>query len=396
MPDILFVILDACLTLETSAVFQAQVVDQAVALRKLGHNVLILCAYKDMDQFQLVVGDKLRQEDVHVHMILDKGLFRNLFSFVGVLRSEILNCYSCTGYVRGVWGAMAIILSNPLRTMPYVYDVRGDIVDESFARGIARIRFLLIIILEKLSLRRARYVTSVTNHLASIVRNRAMLKVSPIVIPSCVDINLFSFDEMKRLSRRRQLGYSDNDIVFVYSGGLSHYQMIPEMLLLWQGMFAATLNVKFLLLINSDIQYNSSYLECFSDFADRLQIMNLQRSEVFGSLIAADIGFLLRENRELNSSASPVKFAEYLAAGLSVVSSPCVGDISDLIVNRQIGVLVDPKNTECGIDRVEKYLQKYKLNQLRYRLNSLNLAKESYSWHSHQKLYDVLYGQSIK
>ena len=49
--DVLAVILDAGLTVDNSAVFQSQVIDQLVALKEMGYQVGLLCVYSDKDIF---------------------------------------------------------------------------------------------------------------------------------------------------------------------------------------------------------------------------------------------------------------------------------------------------------------------------------------------------------
>jgi glycosyltransferase involved in cell wall biosynthesis len=391
--DILFVILDVELMIENSSVFQAQVVDQAAALRRMGYTVAILCAFRNEDQFNMVAGNKLESIGVRTILVRDRGLWKNIFVFTYEIGKLKANYYVRNGYVRSFWAAFPIILSNPARILPYTYDVRGDIIDESIQRGSNKHRFFVIQLLERLSLRRARYVSCVTNRLANIITQRARLDVNPIVIPSCIDLNSFLFDESRRIRRRVELGYSADDIVIVYSGGLSNYQMIPEMLALWRRLAATNFALRFLMLINSDprsLARSSGDLEALGD---RLQIMKLQRTEVFETLNSADIGFLLRETRELNATASPVKFAEYLAAGLSVVSSPGVGDLSNLIIDQHLGILISPMSAETAVDKVSDFLNRYREDRLIYQKRSLQLARQHYNWEAHNNSFFQLYGK---
>ena len=47
--DILAVILDVGLTVDNSAVFQSQVIDQMIALKKMGYESWPLCVYSDKE-----------------------------------------------------------------------------------------------------------------------------------------------------------------------------------------------------------------------------------------------------------------------------------------------------------------------------------------------------------
>jgi glycosyltransferase involved in cell wall biosynthesis len=282
-----------------------------------------------------------------------------------------------------------------MRRISYVYDVRGDTIDESVARGRAPYRLYLIQMLETFALQRARYVTCVSNRLSSIIQSRARLKSLPEVIPSCIDLTDFSFSDEVRAARRSELGFSNEDIVFVYSGGMAAYQMLAEMIVLWRSVLRLNNNIKFLLMINSDPQSLECSLGSLDEFGSRIKILNLPRSKVFETLSAADIGFLLREDRALNATASPVKFAEYLAAGLAVVSSPGVGDISDRIIKRNIGVLVKPLKESPEVATLTKFIDEFNTNRVAFRNRSLLVVRENYGWPAYDNIYHKMYSNIV-
>jgi glycosyltransferase involved in cell wall biosynthesis len=200
-----------------------------------------------------------------------------------------------------------------------------------------------------------------------------------------------SFDQEKRLIRRAELGYKEGDIVFVYSGGMAQYQMIAEMLVLWREIFALNSSIKFLLMINSDPPSLEHSVGSLADFRDRLKILNLNRAEVYSTLSSADIGFLLRENRPLNANASPVKFAEYLAAGLAVISSPGIGDLSSKIVNQKLGALLKPSKEAPEVGALIEFIQVFAANRITFRNRALAVARQEYNWDVYEDTYNKLY-----
>ena len=391
----LFLILDVGLMIENSAVFQAQVVDQVLALKKLDYSVVVLCAFSDREKFQLAAGNKLNEYKVPVILISDRGLLINIIAFTSELIKLTQSRAVRQIYIRGFWAAFPILLASPMRRISYVYDVRGDTIDESVARGRAPHRLCLIQMLETFALQRARYVTCVSIRLSSIIQSRARLECLPDVIPSCIDLTDFLFSEEVRTVRRSELGYSDEDIVLVYSGGMAAYQMLAEMIVLWRSVLRLNNNIKFLLMINSDPQSLKCSLGSLDKFGSRIKILNLPRSKVFETLSAADIGFLLREDRALNATASPVKFAEYLAAGLAVVSSPGVGDISDRITNRNIGVLVKPLRESPEVTTLTKFIDEFNTNRVAFRNRSLLVVRENYGWLAYENIYHKMYSNIV-
>jgi len=63
----------------------------------------------------------------------------------------------------------------------------------------------------------------------------------------------------------------------------------------------------------------------------------IKPEDVHGFLCIADYGLLIREKNQTNGTASPVKFGEYLNAGLKVILSKNIGDFSDLVTSHNLG-----------------------------------------------------------
>jgi glycosyltransferase involved in cell wall biosynthesis len=66
----------------------------------------------------------------------------------------------------------------------------------------------------------------------------------------------------------------------------------------------------------------------------------VDRSQTPAYLSAADVGLSLIAPTPSEASASPIKNGEYLACGLPIVTTPRIGDYSDLIMREQLGVTV--------------------------------------------------------
>ena len=130
--------------------------------------------------------------------------------------------------------------------------------------------------------------------------------------------------------------------------------------------FLAIPKIKFLLLTNDDPHSHPLTIKEGKIFGERLIHRKLKREDVPLVLASCDIAFMLREDRPLNRSASPVKFPEYLAAGLAVVASPGIGDISNLIVDENLGVLVDPNDIVKSAFEIQNFLDDFELNGKEY------------------------------
>lgn len=388
--DILAVIFDIKLTLENSAVFQSQVGEQIRALQSFGFQVGLLAVSKDNALFDRVIGRSLREAGLSIYLVREGGFWGNIARMVRALRRIRRQREIRHAYVRGLWGPLLLALAHPLRRIRHVYDVRGDIGDEMRAVGTGALKRLLYLGLEGRGIRSADGVSAVTGFLAENVAKR-FRKSGVEVIPCNVDVETFRIPEEVIGERRRSLGIRPGEIVLAYSGGLSHYQQIPAMLQLWRRLLDEP-DLRFLLLTNDNPHSKPLVVGEVGDFGARLQFQSVPREEVVIMLSVASVGFMLRDSRELNNAASPVKFAEYLASGLAVVASPGTGDVSRHVEEYGVGILVDPADLDGGERKVRALLGNIRSGSGDFRARAKSLASSKYDWSAYRDAYRRLYG----
>ncbi len=385
--DVLYVIFDVGLTLENSAVFQSQVLDQLLAMHSFGLSVSLVAMYNDPGRFKELVGNKLDDREISFVALKAKNFASDFFSMALALRK--FKGSTRRAYVRGLWGPLLLKFANILNPIPYNYDVRGDLKDEFDAVQSSPFKQKIYLKLEAWGIRNASNITAVTKVLADKVSKEIGRNVT--VIPCCINYNLYNIDQASKTFNRERLGFGDDDIVFVYSGGLSHYQQVPAMLKLWAG-FINRNNIKFLLLTNEDPHSHPVTLNDLNQFGEKLTHLSVPRSDIPQILSLANIGFMLRDSRSLNNAASPVKFPEYLASGLAVAASPGTGDASGLIIAHQLGVLIDPLDLKAGTNQLNDFLINLLSNgQEVVAKKSRMIAKEYYDWSSFKELLLKLY-----
>ena len=81
-------------------------------------------------------------------------------------------------------------------------------------------------------------------------------------------------------------------------------------------------------------------------------VMSVTSDEVPQILAASDLGLLLRENSIVNAVASPVKFGEYMAAGIPLLISQGIGDYSDAVRDQGLGICVDIGTSDENLQRM--------------------------------------------
>lgn len=386
--DILFVLYDIGLHIENSAVFQSQVGDQMIALTSFGYSVALLTNYSDREKFE-AIAENYENAGIQVFSKSRQGILRDIIGLTKMLRVINSRFNVKKSYVRGLWGPLIITLASPFKKRKFIYDVRGDIKDEYInAKGYS-FKLTLYLLFEKFGVKRATRVTAVTNNLAGTISKRHSIYDPIRVIPCC--INEQNLDKTNTMILK-EYGFKEDQLIFVYSGGLSHYQQIPAMLELWS-MFLENERVRFLLLTNQDPHSHPTSVDSIDIFGERLVHLNLPRHQVIPLVSVCDLAFMLREDVPLNNSASPVKFAEYLLSGASIVSSPNIGDASQHIIDNKLGILIDPNDLDVGFQILNRYLNGYsKEMKIQIQKRAKSVLLNNYTWQSHKRIFNELYG----
>jgi len=159
------------------------------------------------------------------------------------------------------------------------------------------------------------------------------------VVGCAADSNMFFYDTKLRTNTRKVLNILDGEKVLIYSGGMAHYQLFPQIVELFSRLGN---DWKFIVLTTSlDMAHNS-----LSDIPkDRYILKSVKLDEVNDYLNAADVGVILREQDDLNRAASPTKYAEYCMSGLSIIYSSGIGDLDTY--NKKLNNEVEENDLDC-------------------------------------------------
>ena len=374
MIDFLYLLAEYGLTIDSSPVLEAQVFDRMIWQQKNGISTALVAVVGDQVDFQERFTPAFKDADVPYRSIPRSGMFTRLIRCARATRQLVKSNGARYVYVREPWSALAHQLAFPVGGPKLIYDMRGDVAAEARFRGTSGYRRWILERLTSRAIRHADSYAAVSSDAAEVLMNRyGASEVS--VIPSCVDISKFGRAAEQRDSIRRDLGVSESDVLLIYSGGSQKYQMLPQMFRLWESLAADT-SVHFLTLTHS---------RALDDLVsrlpeDRTTRMSVERDQVPGYLNAADIGFLLRAPHPLNAVASPIKFGEYLASGLSVVSSPGVGDISRIIEERDLGPLINADEPEISVDAVRGLIDNVRNHRIARSEVAREVAGDTYDW----------------
>lgn len=137
----------------------------------------------------------------------------------------------------------------------------------------------------------------------------------------------------------------------VYAGGTSGWQSFEKVVVLLRDLMHRQSNVEVLFLT----QNHKAIDELISEFPNRCTRKFVAHHQVQTILQTCDYGILIRDEKVTNKVASPVKFAEYLNAGLSVLISEHVGDFSAFVKQHQCGMIIHDSIPELqSLSEVDK------------------------------------------
>ncbi len=170
------------------------------------------------------------------------------------------------------------------------------------------------------------------------------------VIPNvCAPIE--ALDPGARDEGRRRLGIGPGEHALVYSGSLAAWQCAREALRLARGVSEEMPGCRFVLLTHDAAAGRELLAE---EGLPDAPVLSLTPEKTRALLPAFDLALLLRRDHLVNRVSSPVKFAEYLHAGLPVALTAGIGDASTTVERQGLGVLLPSPDDAGNAVRVAK------------------------------------------
>ena len=284
-------------------------------------------------------------------------LWLNSFLLFLVVLPSLLSKSVVVIHARGLQGAHVVLpMKEFFRKVRLICDVRG-IEAAEYEYNVLRTKNRLPNFFERFWVRR---LSSMARQ--SIIGSDAVFAVSKAMksafssdvlrlekkpweyVPCAVDVNRFSAALKDRDAKRREMGIQDR-VVVVYSGGLAAWQETASLARILSVMKRLEPRL-FFLGLSPDAEGLKKVLTASHLSAEDFKVISLPFNQIQNALVCGDLGLLIRTPHALNRVACPTKFAEYLAAGLHVVTTPAIDDVVDLIKKNPIGTLLENIDNE--------------------------------------------------
>jgi glycosyltransferase involved in cell wall biosynthesis len=172
------------------------------------------------------------------------------------------------------------------------------------------------------------------------------------VIPCCIDKNRFGAIESDGPVSTEQAAIRRKP-VFIYVGSLGGWYLTDEMIRFFRDAHKYDSQSFTRILTQRDVQKATSLLS--QDLSEKdFSVESAKFTEVPTHLKKADIAISFIKACYSKQSSSPTKIAEYLAAGLPIISNSGVGDLDGLIEGENVGVILKGFSEDDYADALEK------------------------------------------
>lgn len=390
-PHIVCILWELDSFLRNSAILKSQALGQMRYLLSLGARITIICSDPNPVSFMATFGARLKAEGFEVIAVGTRG-YANLLSLrdfkrqIGMLTDDLPIDYI---YMRNFWNILAI----PDKKVKVLFDLRGANQEETAFNSRSNWSVRLAIknkiysYFERKAILRADFLQCVSFPLKKYI-DEHFGRNDAAVVSSCFEEERFGQSRQCRENAREMLCIKKHEIVFMFLGGLAPYQEIDFMFAVWGKLATVVPRSKFIF-FTSDNNHGAVKVKLVDAGipVDRFIIRSIGYDEVPKFCAAGDFGFLLRQDIVLNHVASPVKFSEYLAAGLGVITSPNVGDISACVVDNRVGCLVEVGDVDSSVKRIVNLVGEFEKDPAAFSGHSQEIAHAKFRWGSYRDYY---------
>ena len=175
------------------------------------------------------------------------------------------------------------------------------------------------------------------------------------VVPCCVNTDLFRYDPQEREQARAELKIEPGHFVIVFSGSLGCGYGYSA-----RQVFETYRKLRFrrpcnLLLITPHPQDAREAMRNSDVPNDEVRLLTGRIEDVARWCQAGDLGLILLPRDEARRVCCPIKFGEYLRAGMRVLATPGLGDLPEWIPRLRVGHVVDIEAGSLPDELTESY-----------------------------------------
>ena len=275
---------------------------------------------------------------------------------------------------------LKLLMINDLKI---IYDNRGVYIDEMVEIGKWKngIKEKLLRLIEKFVERRSDKIVIVSNcfknHLVRKHGQKITSKLEVIANRTDIDNNIIANKKLVE------------PITLVYSGSAAKWQNINDLIHLFNLADQIFTSIKFKV-VSYELDKIIEIIPSHNELKSKISFISADSKEVKNELSVCNCGILLRQNNLINNVSSPLKFAEYMSAGLPVLVSEGIGDTAEFVNKFNVGVIVKNKNYVVALKELKDLLSDSNVYQRCLDVASMELNLDI-SIRQYEKIYNGLF-----
>ena len=248
-------------------------------------------------------------------------------------------------------------LYSKIRRSVLVTHIQDLQVDAAKDLGMIKNKMLLNLMfsLEKFFLLKSRLVSTISDGMAKKIVSKGIPFQKVCFFPNWVDTS-FIRPLQKSQSLRSTFGYSDQDIIIMYSGNLGEKQGL-ETLIAVAKYFDEKTNLKFLIVGNGGGRKKLENLGAEARL-NNLKFFPLQSYSNLPALLATPDLHLVLQKKSASDLVMPSKLVSIFASGgVSIVTAVEGSSLYRLVKESKTGIIIEPESTELLISCIEETLK---------------------------------------
>jgi glycosyltransferase involved in cell wall biosynthesis len=275
----------------------------------------------------------------------------NILAMTYVVLKEILSGRADVIHARSYIPATVAWVLNFFTSIPFIFDMRGLWPEELIVSGRVIRGSLVHKVLKKIEtllLRDASVIVSLTNVASSYLKEKypnELANKKIVVIPTCTNLDHFNVS----------LNSKNSSNIYGCIGSITSGWFNTEYL----SIFISTLslrspNINFEIVTRDNERDVRKAIDPNNSILEKLNVKSCQFEDMPNAIQSHDISMMFYVGGEISElGRSPTRMGEVLGCGLPVISNRGVGDVEKIILENNVGIIVEGKSKSQMKEAVE-------------------------------------------
>ena len=339
------------------------------------------------------VGDRIEKSNIKWHPLNYHKRPTALATMWDIFHATILSLWLVVKYdlkvvhARSYVASVSALVLKKIFGVHFIFDMRGFWADERIDGEIWSSDSYLYTIakrFEKSFLLNSDIVVSLTHKAVKEMRRFPYLKENMpnfIVIPTCTDLKLFKpksdFNLQERRSEPLTIGYVGSvGVWYLFEEALDYYKLIKEVVP----------DARLHIINKGGHNYINECLKSAGIDQNFVLLETRDHSAVVGAMQSMDVGIFIIKPLYSKISSMPTKLGEFLGCGVPCVCNNGIGDMTDIVNDKNVGVVLNSFEQKEKKESVRRLLElindpdiKERCRETAFEYFSLELGVESYN-----------------